>query len=95
MLLAVRNLSKSYGAVNVLNDVSFVIDAGDRVGMVGANGAGKSTLLKILVGQEQADAGSFAYALSIEVGYLPQTMPEFYGDTIQDLIADRLWPVPP
>src|SRR6266852_3851631 len=90
MLLAVRSLSKAYGAINVLNDVSFVVNKGDRVGIVGSNGVGKSTLLKILVGQEEVDTGTFAYAPSIEVGYLPQTTPEFYGRTIQDLILESL-----
>ena len=90
MLLAVRSLFKAYGAINVLNDVSFVINKGDRVGIVGSNGVGKSTLLKILVGQEEVDAGTFAYAPSTEVGYLPQTTPEFYGRTIQDLILESL-----
>ena len=90
MLLAVRSLFKAYGAINVLNDVSFVVNKGDRVGIVGSNGVGKSTLLKILVGQEEVDAGTFAYAPSTEVGYLPQTTPEFYGRTIQDLILESL-----
>ena len=90
MLLAVRSLFKAYGAINVLNDVSFVVNKGDRVGVVGSNGVGKSTLLKILVGQEEVDAGTFAYAPSTEVGYLPQTTPEFYGRTIQDLILESL-----
>src|SRR5437588_615009 len=88
MLLAVRNLFKAYGAINVLNDVSFVVNNGDRVGIVGSNGVGKSTLLKILVGQEEDDTGTFAYTPSTEVGYLPQTTPEFYGQTIQDLILE-------
>ncbi|MGB8343558.1 MAG: ABC-F family ATP-binding cassette domain-containing protein [Ktedonobacteraceae bacterium] len=86
MLLKAWNLAKSYGAINVLAAISFSIDANDRVGIVGANGVGKSTLLRVLVDQEQADAGSFQYAASVEVGYLPQTTPEFYGRTIQDLI---------
>jgi macrolide transport system ATP-binding/permease protein len=86
MLLAVRNLSKAYGAIHVLNDISFIINNGERVGLVGTNGVGKSTLLKILIGQEEVDAGTFSYAPSTEVGYLPQTTPEFYGHTIQDLI---------
>ena len=89
MLLAVRNLFKAYGAINVLNDVSFIVNSGDRVGIVGSNGVGKSTLLKILVGQEEVDTGTFSYAPSTEVGYLPQTTPEFYGQTIQDLIIER------
>ena len=90
MLLNAWNLAKSYGAINVLAAISFSIDANDRVGIVGANGVGKSTLLRVLVDQEQADAGSFQYAASVEVGYLPQTTPEFYGRTIQDLIWESV-----
>src|SRR5215472_8004079 len=90
MLLAVRNLSKAYGAIHVLNEVTFIINNGERVGLVGTNGVGKSTLLKILIGQEEVDAGTFSYAPSTEVGYLPQTTPEFYGHTIQDLILESV-----
>src|SRR5258708_6848200 len=90
MLLQVRNVSKVYGAVTVLDDVSFVLNAGERIGLVGPNGVGKSTLLKILTGQENADSGSFAFAPSTELGYLPQTMPEFYGHTMQDLILESV-----
>lgn len=75
MLLTIRNLTKTYGAITVLSEISCVVNAGDRVGIVGANGAGKSTLLRILTGSEEADEGSFAYAPSVEVGYLPQTTP--------------------
>ena len=86
MLLTTHNLAKSYGAITVLNDISFVVNAGDRVGIVGGNGVGKSTLLHVLTGQEELDGGSFSFAASVEVGYLPQTTPEFYGRTIEDLI---------
>ena len=90
MLVTVRNLAKSYGAINVLHDISFVINTYEHVGVVGSNGVGKSTLLKIMVGQEEADSGTFAYAPSIEVGYLPQTTPNFYGRTMQDLILESV-----
>ena len=90
MLITSRNLSKSYGAINVLQDISFVVNSNDRVGLVGSNGVGKSTLLKILIGEEEPDTGSFAYAPSTEVGYLPQTTPEFYGRTMQDLILESV-----
>ncbi|HLI07944.1 MAG TPA: ATP-binding cassette domain-containing protein [Ktedonobacteraceae bacterium] len=52
MLLTTYNLAKTYGAITVLNDVSFVINAGDRVGLVGGNGVGKTTLLWVLTGQD-------------------------------------------
>ena len=86
MLLSVRNLSKAYGAVTVLDSVSFIVNSDDRIGFVGMNGAGKTTLLRILIGQETMDAGTVSLAPSTEIGYLPQTTPDFYGRTIQDLI---------
>src|ERR1700736_1554835 len=89
-MLFVRNLSKAFGAITVLEDISFVINSGDRVGIVGSNGVGKTTLLSILVGQESLDAGSSSFAPSTETGYLPQTTPEFYGRTMQDLIYESL-----
>ena len=90
MLLTARNLAKSYGAISVLNDVSFVLNQDDRVGIVGPNGVGKSTLLRMLVGAEELDSGTIAYAPSVEFGYLSQTTPEFYGSTIQDLILESV-----
>ena len=70
--LAARNISKSYAAVQVLDDVSLVVAPGDRVGIVGPNGIGKSTLLRVLAGLEAADAGRVIRAGA--VGYLPQEL---------------------
>ena len=90
MILSIRSLSKSYGIVTVLNNVSCTINNKDRVGLVGSNGVGKSTLLRILMGLEEVSAGTITYAPSVEVGYLPQTTPDFYGRTIQDLILESV-----
>lgn len=90
MLLAIRNLSKSYGVVTVLNKVSFTVNANERIGIVGSNGVGKSTLLRILMNQEEMDTGTIKYAPLVEVGYLPQTTPDFYGRTINDLLLESL-----
>ena len=90
ILLTTHNLAKSYGAITVLQNISFVLNGNDHAGIVGSNGAGKSTLLKILMGQEEADSGTYTYAPSIEVGYLPQTTPDFYGHTINDLIFESV-----
>jgi macrolide transport system ATP-binding/permease protein len=90
MLLTARGLGKSYGAINVLQSIGFVMNQGDRVGLVGPNGVGKSTLLRILTRQEEADEGTFAYAPSVEVGYLPQNTPDFYGRCIQDVILEAV-----
>ena len=89
-MLAVRHLCKSYGAITVLDDISFIVNSNDRIGVVGSNGVGKTTLLNILVGQESTDSGSFLFNPNTEVGYLPQATPEFSGHTMQDLILESL-----
>jgi len=89
-MLAVRHLCKSYGAITVLDDISFIVNSNDRIGVVGSNGVGKTTLLNILVGQESTDSGSFLFNPNTEVGYLPQATPEFSGLTMQDLILESL-----
>lgn len=88
MLLTVRGLTKYYGAINVLQAISFVVNPGDRIGLVGPNGVGKSTLLRLLMSQEEADAGTFAYAPASEVGYLPQSTPDFSGYRIHDVLQE-------
>ncbi|MDL1901102.1 ATP-binding cassette domain-containing protein, partial [Anaerolineae bacterium CFX9] len=50
-VLRVENLHKNYGLRTVLDDVSLIVNAGERIGIVGANGVGKSTLLKIIAGE--------------------------------------------
>jgi simple sugar transport system ATP-binding protein len=61
-LLEVRGISKAYGHVQALRDVSMHIDAGEIVGLVGDNGAGKSTLVKIIAGAERPDQGAIVVA---------------------------------
>ena len=89
-MLAVRHLCKSYGAITVLDDISFTVNSNDRIGIVGSNGVGKTTLLNILIGQESTDSGSFSFTPRTEVGYLPQMTPEFSGHTLQDLILESV-----
>ena len=72
MLLTVSHIDKRYGDKNVLNDVSFSLEDGHRVAVVGQNGAGKSTLLKIIAGLEEADSGRVVLAKDRTLGYLPQ-----------------------
>ena len=56
-MLVVEKLTKSYGARDLLSDVSFTVNAGEKVGVVGPNGAGKTTLLKIIAGDERLNTG--------------------------------------
>ncbi len=72
-LLAVENLTKSFGAEVVFSGVSFRVDASDRIGLVGPNGAGKSTLLDIIAGRQEADEGTLTGAGALRIGYLTQT----------------------
>ncbi|WP_126552254.1 ATP-binding cassette domain-containing protein [Dictyobacter kobayashii] len=73
MLLSCKELTKSYGNHTVLQNIAFVVNASERIGIVGPNGVGKSTLLRLLVRQEEIDSGAITYAPGIEFGYLPQT----------------------
>ncbi len=72
MLLTVDKISKSFGADIILKDVSFVVNAQDRVGVIGYNGAGKTTLIKMLIGQLKHDAGDISFAKNTNIGYLEQ-----------------------
>ncbi|HEY7339379.1 MAG TPA: ABC-F family ATP-binding cassette domain-containing protein [Ktedonobacterales bacterium] len=90
MLLTVRNITKTFGAVTVLDGVTFALEPGEHVGLVGANGAGKSTLIRIITGEETADSGEVQRTTSTDLGYLPQTLPDIAGRTIDGLLADAL-----
>jgi len=71
-MLFAENVSKSFGPVDVLDGVSFIIGDGERAGLVGPNGAGKSTLLKLLAGDEKPDTGACGVRGGGPPGYLRQ-----------------------
>ncbi len=81
-MLQVNKLSKSYGALTVLSDVSFVVNPNDRAALVGPNGCGKSTLLNIIGGLETPDSGSVALEQSATLGYLRQGLTPSPGLTV-------------
>ncbi|MDP9351448.1 MAG: ATP-binding cassette domain-containing protein, partial [Chloroflexota bacterium] len=71
-MLQVSSVSKSYITDVVLRDVSFVLNSGERAGLVGPNGSGKSTLLRVLAGELRPDSGSVRLGSGDTVTYLPQ-----------------------
>jgi macrolide transport system ATP-binding/permease protein len=86
MLLALDNITKSYGDNLILNRLTCTVAAGQKVGLVGANGVGKSTLLKIIVGVVEPDSGHAQLAAGAEVGYLPQATDAADNLTVEDLL---------
>lgn len=70
--LEVWNIQKAFGSHQVLHGVSFEVQRGDRVAIVGPNGVGKSTLLETIMGRVQQDAGECKWGASVEVAYFPQ-----------------------
>ncbi len=73
IVLSANNLTKTFGVETILSDVSFIINKGDRVGIIGVNGAGKTTLLNILSGNMPCDSGDFYMAPGFKAGYLRQS----------------------
>ena len=70
--LSCMQVGKSFGAERIFSNVTFQIDAHDRIGLVGPNGAGKTTLLNILAGREEPDEGTVSIARNTRIGYLTQ-----------------------
>lgn len=70
-ILTVSNISKTYGIETILQNISFIVNYRDIIGIVGDNGAGKSTLLKLLVNLIEPDSGNISMS-NINVGYLEQ-----------------------
>ena len=74
-MLQVNNLHKAYGDNVILSGATFILNHGDRAGLVGPNGCGKTTLLRIVVGQERPDQGSVSWQPpDLRIGYLEQAL---------------------
>ena len=71
-MLRVEDVSKSYNGKDVLNNISFSLDEGEKAGIIGLNGIGKTTLLKIIAGDEKPDSGKIIRDKNSLVGYFKQ-----------------------
>ena len=73
-MISLDNLTVSYGGWTLFDQISFLINEKDRIGLVGKNGAGKTTLLRIITGEQQPTEGAVTINGECTIGYLPQQM---------------------
>ncbi len=86
-MISLDGVSVSYGGTQLFDDISFMINPKDRIGLVGRNGAGKTTLLRIIMGEQQPSEGVVSVAGSCTLGYLPQQMRVANTTTLVDETA--------
>lgn len=92
IILALQDIRKSFGTHEVLKSVSFTLQEGDRMGLVGVNGSGKSTLMKIIAGQESADEGSVNIQKGLRIGYLAQQGELTGEETVEETLESVFEP---
>ncbi|MCF6347428.1 MAG: ATP-binding cassette domain-containing protein [Flavobacteriaceae bacterium] len=81
-MLNAHNITVSFAGEDLFSSITFKLDAGNRVGLVGKNGAGKSTLLKIIAKEQEYDKGTLALEKDIRIGFLKQDIDFVYGRTV-------------
>ncbi|KTT39834.1 ABC transporter ATPase [Pseudomonas oryzihabitans] len=89
-LLKFTNVSLAFGVTPLLDGVSWQIERGERVCIIGRNGTGKSSLLRIVKGEQQADDGEVWRAPALKIGELPQELPRADDRTVFDVVAAGL-----
>ena len=85
-IISLEDVSKSYGVKPLFEGVTFGLDDGEKVGIIGMNGSGKSTLLRIIAGREQPDTGRAVMAGQRVIAYLPQNPPFDPDKTVLDTV---------
>ncbi len=81
-MISVNGVTVSFGGYDLFDNISFLINPKDRIGLAGKNGAGKSTLLKVLSGNQAPTKGEIAMPKLCKIGYLPQDMIHQHGRTV-------------
>ena len=82
ILISIQNVQKAYGGTAVLRDVTFSLQKGEKMGLVGVNGSGKTTLMRLLTGEEQPDGGAIHMNKDLRIGYLAQIDDIALTDTV-------------
>ncbi len=83
-MLNAHNITITFGGEELFSGITFKLNAGDRIGLVGKNGAGKSTLLKIIAKEQEYDSGTMAFEKELSIGYLRQDIDFKEGKTVLD-----------
>ncbi len=87
-MISFTNVSKSFAKHDVLVNCSLQVNAGERLGIIGANGTGKTTLFKLILELEHPDQGQILRPKNLRLGYLPQDVLQFHGKTVLAQVMD-------
>ncbi|VAX16243.1 Bis-ABC ATPase YheS [hydrothermal vent metagenome] len=94
-MIQISSLQKAYGAQTLFDNLSFLVNKGERVGLVGRNGTGKTTLFKMILGEEQTDSGTISAPKGYKIGTLEQhihfTKPNVLEECLKSLPAEEEW----
>lgn len=77
MQLVVDKIARSFGINEIFKDISFMIDKGEKIGLVGVNGSGKTTLLRCLLAPETVEGGVVRFEPGLKIGYVEQGVSEY------------------
>jgi len=81
-MISVNSVTVSFGGFSLFENVSFLVNPKDRIGLAGKNGAGKSTMLKLIAGEQNPSKGEISKPKDFKIGYLPQDMIHQHGRTV-------------
>ncbi|MFN5460835.1 MAG: ATP-binding cassette domain-containing protein [Bacteroidota bacterium] len=86
-MISVNNVTVAFGGFALFENISFLVNPKDRIGLAGKNGAGKSTMLKLIAGLQNPTKGDIGKPKGYKIGYLPQDMIHQHGNTVFDETA--------
>jgi ATP-binding cassette subfamily F protein 3 len=89
-MITLSHVQKQFGSKVIFKDCSLQIGVRDRVGLIGPNGSGKTTLFRMILGEESLDEGELLVAKGVKIGYLPQEVISFKGNTVLDEVLKSL-----
>src|SRR5512136_2068468 len=89
-MITLNHVQKQFGSKLIFKDCSLQIGVRDRMGLIGPNGAGKTSLFRMILGEESIDEGEILIAKGVKMGYLPQEVISFKGNTVLDEVLKSL-----